>query len=137
MPVVRWLPWIPGSCASSRVDRISKFSFLPQKLSRGAVLPVFANPFKNWGPECPNPPPDSSKLKVYSRAACRSSELKYPFCNSVFGRHTFSTLTKWGRVGLDRNMNMERVLFFANTGSAASPDGIWSLCSRWLLAQPH
>ena len=31
MPVGRWLPWIPGSCASSRLDQGLKVSLFQQK----------------------------------------------------------------------------------------------------------
>ena len=78
-------------------------------------------PFKNWGPECPNPPPDSSKLKVYSRAACRSSEIKYPFCNSVFGRHTFSTLTQRGEGWIGQEHEYGKGTFFLQIPVAQPP----------------
>ena len=54
-------------------------------------------PSENGFTECPDPPPSSSKLKVYSRAACRSCEKKYPFFNSVPGRHFFFNIDKMGR----------------------------------------
>ena len=75
-------------------------------------------PFKNWVSECANPLPVSSKLKVYSRVACRSSEIKYPFCKSVFGQNTFSTLTKWGEGWVRQKHKYRKATFFANTGSS-------------------
>ena len=73
-------------------------------------------PFKNRGSERTNPPSDSSKLKVYLRATCRSSEIKYPFCKGVIGRSIFSTLTKLGEGWRTLNPILERVLFSAKTG---------------------
>ena len=69
-------------------------------------------PFKNWVSECTNPPPVLSKLKVHSRVTCRSSKIKYPFCKSVFGRNTFSTLTKWGEGWVRQKHEYRKGTFF-------------------------
>ena len=81
-----------GGRASGRLDH----GFFCANFGRATGFCKKKYPFKNWVSECANPPPVSSKLKVYSRVTCRLSEIKYPFCKRVCGQNTFSTLTNWG-----------------------------------------